>query len=288
MASSPAEPPATKNPQDKLLEAIGAGKAQLVADALREGASVNAILGHTGSLPVITAAKTPATDVMETLLLHGAAANVVDSKGWSPLHWAAVFNHVPMVQLLCRHGADLHCRTHGGRSALDLATLKNNTEVKECLLAWAKDRGIELKESPIMPAGQLRPASTLASWPPRDTTLPSPRPTPTPRASIGGTSRQNPPLAPPRKLKPPPVHPEILAKLLAQKRGRESESPPALQPKKTREKPRSVWGPKEPNPEKCLRCGVTETIQWRKGPEGKKNLCNSCGVRYYRSLHKNK
>ena len=31
---------------------------------------------------------------------------------------------------------------------------------------------------------------------------------------------------------------------------------------------------------KCQSCGVTETPQWRRGPSGKRTLCNACGVKW--------
>ncbi|KAH9461030.1 hypothetical protein MJO28_009822 [Puccinia striiformis f. sp. tritici] len=30
----------------------------------------------------------------------------------------------------------------------------------------------------------------------------------------------------------------------------------------------------------CLDCGVTQSPEWRKGPQGRKTLCNACGLRY--------
>ncbi|XP_040383943.1 GATA transcription factor 7-like, partial [Oryza brachyantha] len=30
----------------------------------------------------------------------------------------------------------------------------------------------------------------------------------------------------------------------------------------------------------CRHCGTTKTPQWREGPEGRRTLCNACGVRY--------
>ena len=30
----------------------------------------------------------------------------------------------------------------------------------------------------------------------------------------------------------------------------------------------------------CLQCGVVKTPQWRMGPQGKKTLCNACGVKH--------
>ncbi|KIK95426.1 hypothetical protein PAXRUDRAFT_827017 [Paxillus rubicundulus Ve08.2h10] len=37
---------------------------------------------------------------------------------------------------------------------------------------------------------------------------------------------------------------------------------------------------------KCTSCGVTSSPEWRKGPNGKKELCNACGLRYARSRAK--
>ena len=30
----------------------------------------------------------------------------------------------------------------------------------------------------------------------------------------------------------------------------------------------------------CRHCGTEKTPQWREGPEGRRTLCNACGVRY--------
>lgn len=34
----------------------------------------------------------------------------------------------------------------------------------------------------------------------------------------------------------------------------------------------------------CLHCGTVKTPQWRMGPEGKKTLCNACGVRHMKGI----
>jgi len=34
----------------------------------------------------------------------------------------------------------------------------------------------------------------------------------------------------------------------------------------------------------CLHCGTIKTPQWRMGPEGKKTLCNACGVRHMKGI----
>lgn len=37
---------------------------------------------------------------------------------------------------------------------------------------------------------------------------------------------------------------------------------------------------------RCSSCKVTQSPEWRKGPSGKKDLCNACGLRYARSRAK--
>ncbi|EFA81998.1 GlcNAc transferase [Heterostelium album PN500] len=38
----------------------------------------------------------------------------------------------------------------------------------------------------------------------------------------------------------------------------------------------------------CQRCGVTESPEWRKGPDGCKSLCNACGLYYAKAKRKEK
>jgi len=38
--------------------------------------------------------------------------------------------------------------------------------------------------------------------------------------------------------------------------------------------------------QKCTSCKATQSPEWRKGPSGKKELCNACGLRYARSRAK--
>jgi hypothetical protein len=36
--------------------------------------------------------------------------------------------------------------------------------------------------------------------------------------------------------------------------------------------------------ERCHGCGIGVTLEWRKGPDGPKSLCDSCGVSIYLPL----
>lgn len=37
----------------------------------------------------------------------------------------------------------------------------------------------------------------------------------------------------------------------------------------------------------CANCQRKDSPEWRKGPNGPKELCNACGLRYAKSLHSN-
>lgn len=34
----------------------------------------------------------------------------------------------------------------------------------------------------------------------------------------------------------------------------------------------------------CAQCQSTDSPEWRKGPNGPKELCNACGLRYAKTL----
>lgn len=34
----------------------------------------------------------------------------------------------------------------------------------------------------------------------------------------------------------------------------------------------------------CHSCGTTDTVEWRRGPDGSKSLCNACGLHYAKML----
>lgn len=74
-----------------------------------------------------------ALDLVRRLLEAGAAPNVRQQGGFTPLHEAAQRGHVEMVALLLAHGADVEVRTDDDKSALDLAREKGRDEVVRLL-----------------------------------------------------------------------------------------------------------------------------------------------------------
>lgn len=125
------------NPTDGVSMHINAGGGNLPALELlhRFGVHVN---GIPGGVPPLRYILTWATNTagIEWLLEHGADANL----SWgelddAPLHVAAERWDVPMVELLVRHGADIHRRRADGPTAHTLAALHGNQEIASWLLA---------------------------------------------------------------------------------------------------------------------------------------------------------
>jgi serine/threonine-protein phosphatase 6 regulatory ankyrin repeat subunit A len=120
---------------------ITAGSANLAALELLHhfGVNVNGIPGGVPPLRYILgwAANTPErTAGVRWLLEHGADPNLAWAEfGDAPLHIAAERWDVPMVELLVRHGADIHQRRADGRTAHTLAELHGNPEVAAWLLS---------------------------------------------------------------------------------------------------------------------------------------------------------
>lgn len=67
------------------------------------------------------------------LLDAGAAPNVFQQGGWTPLHSAALHGHLDLVELLLRHGADPAAESDDGQTPTDLAREKGHARVVERL-----------------------------------------------------------------------------------------------------------------------------------------------------------
>lgn len=73
-------------------------------------------------------------EVVEVLLAQGALINSVDSNGETPLHRAAFRQKEDIVSLLLREGADVNIKSTSGRprTALDMT---DNSEILQMLKA---------------------------------------------------------------------------------------------------------------------------------------------------------
>ena len=129
------------NPTDGVSMHIAAGSGNIAALELlsRYGANVNGIPGGVPPLRYVLgwAANTePRVASIRWLVEHGADTNLPWSElNDAPLHVAAERWDVPMVELLVRHGADIHRRRADGRTPYTVAELYGNREIARWLLA---------------------------------------------------------------------------------------------------------------------------------------------------------
>ncbi|MFP3234229.1 MAG: ankyrin repeat domain-containing protein [Sulfolobaceae archaeon] len=67
-------------------------------------------------------------------LENGANPNAKDNKGRTPLHRAALFDHVDIVKLLLERGADPNAKDNAGETPLDSAALIDRVDIVKLLL----------------------------------------------------------------------------------------------------------------------------------------------------------
>jgi hypothetical protein len=129
-------------PTDGVSMHIAAGGGNIPALELlhRYGGDVNGIPGGVPPLVYILGWGTDPTGP-RWLLEHGADARLAWAEsGEAPVHVASRRWDVPMLELLCRHGADLSARRADGSTPHALASVHGNHVVAEWLLAHgAKD-----------------------------------------------------------------------------------------------------------------------------------------------------
>ena len=96
--------------------------------------------------PLHAAAYRGRTEVVELLVAHGADVNARDVRGWIPLHQAVDQGHTEAADLLIAKGADVNARMKGGGfTSLDLAYLKEHTELADLLRKHGGKTGEELR-----------------------------------------------------------------------------------------------------------------------------------------------
>ena len=100
----------------------------------RRGADVNTpcpLFANAGPLLFATQLNKPRA--IEVLIAAGARVNGSDRKGWTPLHAAASFGHLKVVQALLEGKADPLVTTKKGESPLDVALNKGHSDCVELL-----------------------------------------------------------------------------------------------------------------------------------------------------------
>ena len=75
--------------------------------------------------------------LMTDLLTYGAAVNVSQHGGWTPLHQAADHGNLALVQLLLAHGADPAAQSEAGQTPIEMAAAKEFSAVVELINSHA-------------------------------------------------------------------------------------------------------------------------------------------------------
>ena len=83
--------------------------------------------------PIVLASALGYTNIVRTLLDHGADVNLKITGGFSPLHHASGQGNLDTVELLLERGADIDADNDAGDCALLLAAQENQVEVVELL-----------------------------------------------------------------------------------------------------------------------------------------------------------
>jgi ankyrin repeat protein len=76
-----------------------------------------------------------ACEISQLLLNHGATANAVDYRGWTPLMYAILIKtNIDLVKILLNRGADPKIRNNDGKKAVDLVGRNEHSEALKALL----------------------------------------------------------------------------------------------------------------------------------------------------------
>ena len=114
---------------------------RLSAEALLgAGADVNAPIAKGGYTPLMLASISGSTELVKSLLDHGAMVNAKNPGGVTALMIAAANNHSGVAELLLKSGAEIDARSQDGRTALSIAQAANH-EAMVKLLQEAAQRG---------------------------------------------------------------------------------------------------------------------------------------------------
>lgn len=126
---------------NELTEAVFRGNNEQVQALLRKGANVNTTdpTDPSAPTPLHLAAKYSRLGLIQILLNAGAKINAKNRYGYTPLHCAAIYNGSKTVETLLNAGANINATDLMDYTALHWAAYHNNNETVTTLLNAGAD-----------------------------------------------------------------------------------------------------------------------------------------------------
>lgn len=92
--------------------------------------------------PPLHLAATHGNDRLCAILIErGAAINIADGKGRTPLMQACENLHLPAVKVLISHGADVNAKTPSGKSAHSIMLALPSSDMDKAIRAFLREKG---------------------------------------------------------------------------------------------------------------------------------------------------
>lgn len=108
-----------------------------VAEMVKEGMDLDEPRDNQGATLLHIASANGYIKVVEYLLEHRASTDVVDHDMWQPVHGAACWGHVEVLELLVQYGADLNVRNKHDETPADIC---EESELRARVLRLAADQ----------------------------------------------------------------------------------------------------------------------------------------------------
>jgi ankyrin repeat protein len=101
----------------------------------------NLLVARGATLTLFEACAAGEFDHVERLIAGGAAHNTYSDDGWTPLHLAAFFGHLPILELLLARGADVRAKSRNanGNTPLHAALAANHNMAAGLLIGSGAD-----------------------------------------------------------------------------------------------------------------------------------------------------
>ena len=121
------------------------GQTQIAKLLVQHGAAVD-MCDHGGCTPLYWACISGHTAIVKLLLQRHTDVNICTSGGETPLHWACISGHTASVKLLLEHHADVNISTSGGWTPLFWACAFGHTVIVKLLLEHHADFDISTSD----------------------------------------------------------------------------------------------------------------------------------------------